>query len=67
METFTSHGLVYTQAISKALEDRVPWGGGGGGCLVVEVFTSHEPMYTQAISKALEDRVPEDEKEQVTT
>ena len=29
METFTSHGLMYTQAISKALEDRVPGGGGG--------------------------------------
>ena len=39
METFTSHGLMYTQAISKTLEDRVSGGGGGGGgCLVVETF-----------------------------
>ena len=31
MEVFTSHGFMYTQAISKALEDRVPGGVGGGG------------------------------------
>ena len=44
VETFTSHGLMYTQAISKALEDRVPGGGGGGGGGVVWLWKSSPHM-----------------------